>query len=52
MTWRRVLILKARLPALDLANSELKRGQVLVAKDAISRQRVEQLTAQRSAEER
>ena len=45
--------IKVRAAELDLANSELKRGQVLVAKDAISRQRVEQLTAtQRSAEER
>jgi HlyD family secretion protein len=45
--------IKVREAQLDLANSELQRGQVLVAKEAISRQRVEQLTAaQRSAEER
>jgi len=45
--------IQVRQSQLDLANSELKRGQVLVARDAISRQRVEQLAAaQRSAEER
>lgn len=45
--------IEVRASELNLANSELKRGQILVAKDAISRQRVEQLTAaQRSAEER
>lgn len=45
--------IKVRQSELDLANSELKRGQVLVTRDAISRQRVEQLAAaQRSAEER
>ena len=37
---------------LDLAVSELKRGETLVAKDAVSRQRVEQLTAlQQTAQE-
>jgi HlyD family secretion protein len=46
-------IIKVRQSELDLANSELKRGQVLVTRDAISRQRVEQLSAaQRSAQER
>ena len=45
--------IQVRQAELDLANSELARGQVLVAKDAVSRQRVEQLTAaQRSATER
>jgi len=37
--------IQVRQAALDLANSELARGQILVAKGAISRQRVEQLTA-------
>ncbi len=46
-------MIKVRQSELDLANSELKRGQVLVTRDAISRQRVEQLSAaQRSAQER
>jgi HlyD family secretion protein len=45
--------IQVRQAELDLANSELARGQVLVARDAVSRQRVEQLTAaQRSAVER
>ena len=45
--------IEVRASELNLANSELKRGQILVAKDAMSRQRVEQLTAaQRSSEER
>lgn len=46
-------MIKVRQSELDLANSELKRGQVLVTRDAISRQRVEQLSAaQRSSQER
>ena len=45
--------IQVRQADLDLANSELARGKILVAKDAISVQRVEQLTAaQRSATER
>jgi HlyD family secretion protein len=45
--------IQVRQAELDLANSELARGKILVAKDAISRQRVEQLTAaQISATER
>ena len=45
--------IQVREADLDLANSELARGKVLVARDAISVQRVEQLTAaQRSATDR
>jgi len=45
--------IQVRASELNLANSELKRGKTLVAKDAISVQRVEQLTAaQNSSQER
>src|SRR6185437_14094973 len=43
---------EAKVAQLDLAVSELKRGEALVAKDAVSRQRVEQLSAmQQTAQE-
>jgi HlyD family secretion protein len=43
-------VIKQKEALLDLANSELNRANVLVAKDAVSKQRVEQLSAaQKSA---